>query len=151
MLLVHHPHFTFSSIQIKRCVIAHITQFHKLLSGKMEIDTSLEKFAKRKSFDLNIIDVVLQENGVAYEIESDDLLQIHKEMQKDLAKFLIGNDQKKLWPHITIKSKVTAYKALKTHARLLFTFEPINFTAIGLSCWYYVKSYWHKKAEYLFQ
>ncbi len=132
-------------------VAAHITLFHKLPSNKMEIDTTIEKFAKRKSFELNIIDVVLQENGVAYEIKSDDLLHLHKEMQKDLSKFLIRNDRKKLWPHITIQSKVTAYKASKTHAALRSTFKPIRANAIGFSCWYYVKGYWENKGTYLFR
>lgn len=132
-------------------VDAHITLFHKLPSDKIEIDASLEKFAKIKSFELNIINIILQKNGIAYQIECEELLDLHKEMQEDLSIFLINNDRKKLWPHITIQSKVTEYKALKTHASLLATFEPINFTAIGLSCWYYVKGYWHKKAEYLFQ
>ncbi len=131
-------------------VDAHITLFHKLPSNKKEIDSIIEKFANRKSFELNIIDVVLQEHGVAYEIECDELLQLHKEMQENLFNFLIKNDRKKLWPHITIQSKVTAYKAFKTHDALLSTFKPISATANGFSCWYYLKGYWEKKEEYLF-
>ncbi len=131
-------------------VDAHITLFHKLPSNKIEINTIIEKFARRKSFELNIINVVLQENGVAYEIKCDELLQLHKEMQEDLSRYLIKNDRKKLWPHITIQSKVTAFKAFKTHAELQSTFTPIPTSAIGFSCWYYVKGYWEKKNEYLF-
>ncbi len=132
-------------------VEAHITLFHKLPSNKIEIDEVLEKFSKRKSFQLDINNPVLQSNGIAYEIESEELLQIHKDMQERLSKFLIRNDRNKLWPHITIQSKVTAYKAFKTHADLLYTLKPLSAKAVGFSCWYYVKGYWEKKGEYLFQ
>ncbi|MCY7292332.1 MAG: 2'-5' RNA ligase family protein [Ferruginibacter sp.] len=132
-------------------VDAHITLFHKLPSNKIEIDNSIEKFSKRKPFELDITNIILQENGVAYEIESEELLQLHKAMQEDLSRYLIRNDRKKLWPHITIQSKVTGYKAFKTHKALLSAFKPISATAIGFSCWYYLKGYWKMKEEYLFR
>ena len=132
-------------------VDAHITLFHKLPSNKNEIDNIIETFAKRKSFKLNITNLVLQNKGIAYEIECEELLQLHKAMQEDLSKYLIRNDRKKLWPHITIQSKVTAYKAFKTHAALLSTFKQKSTIAIGFSCWYYVNGYWEKKGDYLFQ
>ena len=132
-------------------VDAHITLFHKLPSNKIDIDHILEKFSKRNPFELNIANLVLQSNGIAYEIECEELLQLHKEMQEDLSGYLIRNDRKKLCPHITIQSKVTAYKAFKTHATLLSTFiKPLSATAVGFSCWYYVKGYWEKKRDYLF-
>ncbi len=131
-------------------VDAHITLFHKLPSNKIEVDNIIEKFSKRKSFELNISNLDLQSNGVAYEIESEELIHLYKEMQNELSKYLIRNDRKKLWPHITIQSKVTAYKAFKTHADLVSTFKPIAATALGFSCWHYVKGYWEKKEEYLF-
>ena len=132
-------------------VDAHITLFHKLPSQNIKIDNILEHFSKRKCFELKIADIVLQDKGVAYEIECEELLQLHKAMQDDLSKYLIRNDKKKLWPHITIQSKVTAFKAFKTHAGLLSTFKPLTATAIGFECWYYVKGYWEKKEEYLFE
>lgn len=132
-------------------VDAHITLFHKLPSNKIEVDNIIEKFFKRKSFELDIANLVLQNNGVAYEIECEELLQLHKAMQEDLSKFLIKNDRKKLWPHITIQSKVTAYKAFKTHYTILSKFKPVSASAIGFSCWYYVKGYWEKKGEHLFE
>ena len=131
-------------------VDAHITLFHKLPSNNIEIENIIEKFAKTKSFKIDITNIVLQENGVVYEIKCKELLQLHKAMQEDLARFLIRNDRKKLWPHITIQSKATNYKAFKTHAELLKKFKPLNANAIGFSCWYYVKGYWEKKNDYLF-
>ena len=131
-------------------VDAHITLFHKLPSNKIDIEHILEKFSKRKSFELEIANLVLQSNGIDYKIECETLLQLHKEMQENLSGYLIRNDRKKLCPHITIQSKVTAYKAFKTYTTLLSTFKPTSATAIGFSCWYYVKGYWEKKGEYLF-
>ena len=131
-------------------VAAHITQFHKLPSNKVEIEQIIKKFSQRKSFAINVAALALQPTGVAYEIISEELLNLHKKMQEELNPYLIRNDRKKLCPHITIQSKVTAYKAFKTHAVMLSTFKPISTTAIGFSCWYYVKGYWEKKGEYLF-
>ncbi len=131
-------------------VEAHVTLFHKLPSNNSEIEKVLEKFSTRKIFNISGCDIVLQKTAVAYEIASEDLLLLHKEMQDDLQPYLIRNDRKKLWPHITIQNKVTAYKAFKTHAALLSTFKPRYATAIGFSCWYYVKGYWEKKGDFLF-
>ena len=132
-------------------VVAHITLFHKLQSNNTKVDNIIEKFSKEKTFVIDISNLVLQSNGIAYEIKSVELLQLHKTMQEDLSGYLIRNDRKKLWPHITIQSKVTAYKAFKTHTAILSTFKPFNATAIGISCWYYVKGYWEKKGDYLFE
>ena len=131
-------------------VDAHITLIHKLPSNNLDVENVLKKFATRSTFDISVNDIVLQKTAVAYEIFSDELLRLHREMQNDLQPYLIRNDRKKLWPHITIQNKVTAYKAFKTHAALLPLFEPITATAIGFSCWYYVKGYWEKKGDYLF-
>lgn len=132
-------------------VDAHITLFHKLPSNNIEFDNTIEKVSKRKSFELNVTNLVLQNNGVAYEIECEELLQLHKAMQQDFSRYLIRNDRKKIWPHITVQSKVTAYKAYKTYNTLLSTFKPMTTTAIGFSCWYYMNGFWRKKGDYLFK
>ena len=132
-------------------VAAHISLFHKLPSNNIKVNNIIEKFSKGKPFVIDISNLFLQSNGIAYEIKSVELLQLHKAMQEDLSGYLIRNDRKKIWPHITIQSKVTAYKALKTRTAILSTFKPFNATAIGISCWYYVKGYWEKKEHYLFE
>lgn len=131
-------------------VDAHITLFHKLPSNNLDVENVLEKFAQRTTFDICINEIVLQNTGVAYQILSDELMILHKQMQEELQQYLIRNDLKKLWPHITIQNKVTAYKAYKTHAVLIPFFEPFNVMAIGFTSWYYVKGYWEKKGDYLF-
>ena len=54
------------------------------------INNSIEKFSKRKFFKLEIVNLILHENGIAYEIESEELLRLHKKMQNDLCMFLIS-------------------------------------------------------------
>ena len=132
-------------------VTAHITLFHKLPIGNTAIENGFTAFANHPAFELHVTDIILQKTSVAYAIKSETLQIIHAQMQQTFAPYLIRNDRKILTPHITIQNKVTAYKAYKTHALLLADFKPFVVQALGYVSWYYVKGYWEKKDEYLFE
>ena len=132
-------------------VPAHITLFHKLPVDNPVIENGLATFAKHPAFELLITDIMLHNSSVAYSIQSDALQKLHAQMQHTFAPYLIRNDRKILTPHITIQNKVTAYKAYKTHAFLIADFKPFVVQALGYTSWYYVKGYWKKKEEYLFE
>ena len=132
-------------------VPAHITLFHKLPANNIDIETELTAFAKHATFELLITDIMLSETSVSYSIVSSEVKHLHAEMQLKFEPYLIRNDKKILKCHITIQNKVTAYKAYKTHAFLIKDFKPFVVKAIGFTSWYYVKSYWVKKEDYLFQ
>ena len=129
---------------------AHITLFHKLPSNKKIIGNMLEQASKIKPLELNISAVKNIGAGVAFEIKSPALSQLHKALQQKFNPFLISQDRNKLWPHITIQNKVTAYKAAQTAELLGKDFEPFSVKGIGIGSWLYKGGPWEKQEEYLF-
>ena len=89
-------------------------------------------------------------NGVVYAVESNEVQQLHVQMQQAYNPFLIGQDRQKIWPHITIQNKVTAYKAQTLLKHLSESFEPFTVSATGFATWYYLNGPWQKKAEFFF-
>ena len=110
----------------------------------------LEQASKIKPLELNISAVKNIGAGVAFEIKSPALSQLHKALQQKFNPFLISQDRNKLWPHITIQNKVTAYKAAQTAELLGKDFEPFSVKGIGIGSWLYKGGPWEKQEEYLF-
>lgn len=129
---------------------AHLTLFHKLPSNNELIDETLAALSKRKPFEMNVAGLKSIGNGVAYSVSSDEVKKLHAQMQQSFDPFLIGKDRQKIWPHITVQNKVTAYKSQVLLKELSESFQPFTMKAIGFATWYYLKGPWEKKAEFLF-
>jgi hypothetical protein len=129
---------------------AHLTLFHKLPSHNRLIDDTLISLGKRPPFEMIVAAPERIGTGVAYAIVSDEVQQLHVQMQQAFTPFLIGKDRQKIWPHITIQNKVTAYKAQVLLKHLSESFEPFSISATGFTTWYYLKGPWQKKAEFFF-
>lgn len=129
---------------------AHITLFHRLPDDE-RIENILQQFTDRQEIELEIAAVKNIGNGVAFTIQSAALQALHMELQKSFSEWLIPQDRNKLWPHVTIQNKVTAYKAKQTADFLQQDFRPFIIKTIGISSWIYLGGPWEKKATYLFQ
>lgn len=129
---------------------AHITLFHRLPSGLPAIEEALAGFAARPPMHLEVASVRNMGKGVAYAIESAELLQLHKTMQQAFMPWLSLQDKRKRWPHITIQNKVTAWKALQLYNTLSADFKPFHITATGLRTWLFRKGPWEAKNDYPF-
>ena len=129
---------------------AHITLFHKLPQRLPRLDSQLESFAKRTAFRIQITGLKHMGSGVAFIIESKDLKQLHKKMQASFKPWLISKDRLKLWPHITIQNKVTAYKSRLLYEELAASFVPFEVMTTGLASWEYLKGPWQLLNEYSF-
>lgn len=121
---------------------SHLTLFHHLPSNNAFITESLLAFSKRRSFQLDVSHLVNFGKGVAFHLLSTELMQMHREMQESLHPFLKRQDQKTLWPHITVQNKVTAFKAQTTLELLSKDFQPFQIKAIGFGVWYYIGGPW---------
>jgi len=130
---------------------AHLTLFHVLPSDQPRVTHTLENTARRKLFTMQVAGIKNMGNGVAFEIQSGELQQLHQELQLSFAPWLINQDRKKLWPHITIQNKVTAYKASQLAKELSSGFRPFSITATGLSSWIYRKGPWEPLGSFNFQ
>jgi 2'-5' RNA ligase len=129
---------------------AHLTLFHKLPDEDFVFKTLENLSCKQSKFKMEVAAVRSIGNGVAFKIESDTLLLLHKSLQGNFKTMLIPQDQQRLWPHITIQNKVAAAEANALALTLNATFEPFIITAKGLAVWEYLNGRWALKDKYLF-
>ncbi|HVI48636.1 MAG TPA: 2'-5' RNA ligase family protein [Chitinophaga sp.] len=121
---------------------AHITLFYKLPSDEGAIHEALKRFAAREPIALTVEGLVNFGTGVAYTIISDELAQLHTDMQVAFDAWLIRQDRKPFRPHITIQNKVTAFKAQQLHTQLQKDFQPFVVMATGIRTWQYLGGPW---------
>lgn len=131
-------------------VEAHLTLFHKLPADKAIIRNTLIEVCKRGPIQLEVTGLKSMGTGVAFEIQSPELINLHKILQRKFSPFLIKKDRHTLWPHITVQNKVTAFKASQTLALLEKDFELFSVDGIGIGVWLYRGKRWEKKEEYRF-
>ena len=130
---------------------AHLTLFHALPPGEAIVQNTLEQFSKRGFIELSVTGLEKIGNGVVYTVASDELQALHAGMQDAFRSFLVGKDKQKLWPHITIQNKVTAFKAQSLFEKLSIGFTPYNIKAIGFSTFLYNDGPWQHLQDYLFE
>lgn len=129
---------------------AHLTLFHNLPSEESSIPTALAALANTNTMKLRVSMVKHIGNGVVYVVQSSALQRLHKKMQVAFKPWLKGKDSQKLWPHITVQNKVTAFKSKQLQVHLMSEFEPFEICAIGFESWHYVKGPWRPIATYPF-
>ncbi len=129
---------------------AHLTLFHKLPSNMPAVTDLLRHFSSRPSFAMRSNGLKNIGNGVAIEVISNELIDMHRDMQQALEPWLINQDRQKLWPHITIQNKVTAFKAMQSLEKLSDTYADREIRAIGLTSWLYLKGPWERSADFNF-
>jgi len=123
---------------------AHLTLFHHLPGDqKQGIITKLEEVAAAyPSFSLEVTEVKMIGRGVAYKLESELLMKLHRQLAKVWQDWLTPQDRQKLWPHITVQNKVEAAKARALHEKLAESFAPFTVRATGLKLWEYKGGPW---------
>lgn len=130
---------------------AHLTLFHHLPSNAPFIMDALRDLAQRSRFKISVSHLINFEKGVAFHLESQVLEEMHVGLQEVLEPFLKKHDKKKLWPHITIQNKVTAFKAQQTLELLQQDFVPFEAIATGINVWYYIGGPWKLNTAIPFQ
>lgn len=129
---------------------AHLTLFHHL-PNISDITDHLEKISTNQhSFKLNALGMMKLGGGVAYKLDSDELVNLHNNLQKQWSEYLISQDKQKLRPHITIQNKVKPEEALILYNEFISTFQPFEIDAIGFSLWKYLGGPWSKIKDYHF-
>jgi 2'-5' RNA ligase len=130
---------------------AHLTLFHHLLPSEESIKEYLQSLAVTQlTITLKVVDVVSIGKGVAYKIESNELLQVHKQLQQRWEQWLIPQDKQKLWPHVTVQNKVRPDIAKETLNLLKPSFVSFNAYGVGLDLWEYNNGPWQHVHTYWF-
>lgn len=129
---------------------AHLTLFHHLPSSLDFIDEVLQDFSTQAPFEILVSGVKNMGNGVAFLVDSPELMSMHAALQQAFRGHLISQDRHRLWPHVTVQNKVTAFKAKQTTELLASAFTPFSSMAVGFETWYYLKGPWQHHKDYLF-
>lgn len=129
---------------------AHLTLFHAL-PNEVKIVEDIKALCERQTpFELIIKEVVSISKGVAYKIESNELLQLHKILKNKWQSFLSSQDSQKLWPHITVQNKVQTQQAKDLLGELQNSFTQFSTTATGLQLWEYLEGPWRLAYNFIF-
>ena len=122
---------------------AHLTLFHHLPAEEPSIIETIRKTtAQQAVLPLPVSGTAFIGNGVAYKIESSHLVRLHVSLQEAWKQWLIPQDRKKLWPHITVQNKVAPSIARALHQQLSSEFTPFTAYGTGLSVWVYEGGPW---------
>lgn len=132
---------------------AHITLFHHLPPSNLaEIKSRLAALASDCPPPLaHITEVIMLGRGVAYRVESPELLSIRDELAAQFRGLLIPQDQARPRLHITIQNKVEPAVARTLHAQLSASFKPRPLAISGLAAHYYRGGQWEHIATWSFR
>jgi 2'-5' RNA ligase superfamily len=132
---------------------AHITLFHHLPPSHLaEIKSRLSFLAsERRPPVAHLTEVMMLGRGVAYRVDSSELLSIRDELAEEFRGLLIPQDQARPRFHITVQNKVEPAVAKALHAELSSTFKARPLTISGLSAHYYRGGPWEHIATWKFR
>lgn len=125
---------------------AHITLFHHLPPSHLpEIKSRLAALAAECPPPVaHLSEVMMLGRGVAYRIDSTQLLFIRNELAHEFRGLLIPQDQARPRLHITVQNKVEFAAARALHAELSATFRPRPLAISGLAAHYYRGGPWER-------
>lgn len=131
---------------------AHLTLFHHLperLKGTIthEIDA---RCARQARFPIRVSQLRSLGRGVAYFVESSELMALREDLAIRWAAHLTRQDAQGFRPHVTIQNKVSSGVADETYKALSSSFEPFQATATGLLLWHYRGGPWEAADEFAF-
>lgn len=123
---------------------AHITLFHQLPPSALD---ELDRLLRRIAADTPPPAAMLREvyslgQGVAFRIDSPDLLAVRGRIADYFAGMLTAQDQGTPRLHITVQNKVTAAAARGLLAQLAADFRPRPLTITGLAAHHYRGGPW---------
>ena len=132
---------------------AHITLFHHLPPSHLpEIKSRLAALAGECPPPVaHLTEVMMLGRGVAYRIESPELLSIRDELAAELRGLLIPQDQARPRLHITVQNKVEPTTAKALHTRLSATFKSRPLAISGLAAHYYRGGPWEHIGSWSFR
>src|SRR6202012_727743 len=115
---------------------AHLTLFHQLPNEQPTFD--FFGTSSFKTFPMKVAGLRNTGAGVAYQIQSEELVLLHRALSTHFSEVLIPQDRQGFRPHITIQNKVVPERARLLYHALNNTFEPFEIYGTGLDLWTYL-------------
>ncbi len=131
---------------------AHVTLFHHLpRDSSDEIAEKLTAFASvQPTFPVQLTGLRSLGRGVAYSLQSSDLLSLRASLANGWSNWLTAQDRQNFKPHITVQNKVAPAEAHRTLTLLQTSFTPRLIEAIGVDLWRYEGGPWNHLQTFLF-
>lgn len=136
----------------RNVVPAHVILFHQLPGDREPaISHSLKTLcAQTEQFPFSLPSPQFFGNGVAINVSSPELMQLHKTLATTWDAWLIPQDRQGYRPHITIQNKVDSKTARQLYEELDAQWQPITGWGEGLLLWHYQKGPWELAREFCF-
>lgn len=129
---------------------AHLTLFHHLPHIPEVTKILPTVAASQPVISLEVANPMKLGKGVAYAIKSEELVRLHRYLQKQWQAWLTPQDRQGFRPHITVQNKVLPAAANALYTELTSEFVPFAAEGIGLSLWAYQGGPWHKFKDFYF-
>lgn len=131
---------------------AHISLFHHLPPARLdELTQMMRDLATEPPPQARLSQVMLLGRGVAFRVESPDLLAMREHIAQAFEHDLIPQDQGSPRLHITVQNKVEPAVAKALHVALSVDFRPRPLTITGLAAWYYLGGPWELATQAKFR
>jgi hypothetical protein len=130
---------------------AHLTMFHHLppsLEG--EVRQRLGDMAREGRPTARLAGLISLGRGVAYRIESDELVDGRAYLADLWSALLTPQDRAPWRPHVTIQNKVEPTEARALLSRLKRDFRPRPLTIAGFASWWYRDGAWEALSRHKF-
>ncbi len=122
---------------------AHLSLIHQLPGDRLEaVTSSLTELAPPGPIPLELSGLRLLGRGVAYDVTSPLLMDLHRRITKRWADVLIPQDRQKFTPHVTIQNKTSPQAARALRDALARDFQPMRGHGVGLLVWRYLGGPW---------
>ena len=124
----------------RNVLAAHLTLFHQLPD-----DSAAPAYLESlliTPFEMEVTDLMHLGAGVAYELRSAELLQLHGKISKHFQPALIPQDRQRFKPHVVIQNKVTPEDSKRLLNELKNNFRRFAVSAAGLDLWEYMGGPW---------
>ena len=127
---------------------AHVTLFHHLPdAGQDALLTDIRReCARQAAFAVTVTGLRNLGRGVAYTLESHELLALRQRLAAAWWEWLTPQDRQKFKPHVTIQNKVAPEVARATLFALQAAWQPPTAVALGLHLWIYRQGPWEHLA-----
>ena len=123
-------------------IAAHLTLFHTL-PDTAEVDEALRATAEAQApFAMQVTGLRLLGRGVALQVGSRALLDLHAELAEAFRGDLSAQDKQRFVPHVVVQNKATPERAKALLAELQAGFKVRQVEAVGLQLWNYLGGPW---------
>lgn len=131
---------------------AHISLFHHLPPARLdELTRMMRDLATEPPPQARLSHIMMLGRGVAFRVESPDLLAMREHIAEAFQYDLIPQDQATPRLHITVQNKVEPAVAKALHAMISADFRPRPLIIAGLAAWYYLGGAWQLATQVKFR